>query len=280
LLDCGIIFAIEMMMRFPLRTLILLCAGTLLTWTVSCRDQDGNINIFSIEDDKAFGAQVSQEIENDPATIILDSARYAAQYAYIYQIRNKILNSGQVMYKDVFPWRIRIIKNDTVLNAFCTPGGYMYFYTGILKFLESEDHLAGVLGHEMAHADKRHSTDALTRQYGLSVLFDIVFGQNKGQLVRIAAGLRELKYSRTAETEADNYSVKYLCPTDYDAAGAAGFFEKLLAMGSGSDVPEFLSTHPSPDNRVENIRSQKSTLSCTGTKRNISEYTAFKNSLP
>ena len=132
----------------------------------------------------------------------------------------------------------------------------------------------------MAHADKRHSTDALTRQYGLSVLFDIVFGQNKGQLVRIAAGLRELKYSRTAETEADNYSVKYLCPTDYDAAGAAGFFEKLLAMGSGSDVPEFLSTHPSPDNRVENIRSQKSTLSCTGTKRNISEYTAFKNSLP
>lgn len=280
MLDCGIIFAIEMMMRFPLRTLILLCAGTLLTWTVSCRDQDGNINIFSIEDDKAFGAQVSQEIENDPATIILDSARYAAQYAYIYQIRNKILNSGQVMYKDVFPWRIRIIKNDTVLNAFCTPGGYMYFYTGILKFLESEDHLAGVLGHEMAHADKRHSTDALTRQYGLSVLFDIVFGQNKGQLVRIAAGLRELKYSRTAETEADNYSVKYLCPTDYDAAGAAGFFEKLLAMGSGSDVPEFLSTHPSPDNRVENIRSQKSTLSCTGTKRNISEYTAFKNSLP
>jgi len=163
LLDCGIIFAIEMMMRFPLRTLILLCAGTLLTWTVSCRDQDGNINIFSIEDDKAFGAQVSQEIENDPATIILDSARYAAQYAYIYQIRNKILNSGQVMYKDVFPWRIRIIKNDTVLNAFCTPGGYMYFYTGILKFLESEDHLAGVLGHEMAHADKRHSTDALTQ---------------------------------------------------------------------------------------------------------------------
>lgn len=269
-----------MMMRFPLRTLILLGAGTLLTWSVSCRDQDGNINIFSIEDDKAFGAQVSQEIENDPATIILDSARYAAQYAYIYQIRNKILNSGQVMYKDVFPWRIRIIKNDTVLNAFCTPGGYMYFYTGILKFLESEDHLAGVLGHEMAHADKRHSTDALTRQYGLSVLFDIVFGQNKGQLVRIAAGLRELKYSRTAETEADNYSVKYLCPTDYDAAGAAGFFEKLLAMGSGPDVPEFLSTHPSPDNRVENIRSQKNTLSCTGTKRNISEYTAFKNSLP
>jgi predicted Zn-dependent protease len=267
-------------MRFPIRTLILLGAGTLLTWSVSCRDQDGNINIFSIEDDKAFGAQVSQEIENDPATIILDSARYAAQYAYIYQIRNKILNSGQVMYKDVFPWRIRIIKNDTVLNAFCTPGGYMYFYTGILKFLESEDHLAGVLGHEMAHADKRHSTDALTRQYGLSVLFDVVFGQNKGQLVRIAAGLRELKYSRTAETEADNYSVKYLCPTDYDAAGAAGFFEKLLALGSGADVPEFLSTHPSPENRVENIRTQKSTLGCSGTKRNIAEYTAFKNSLP
>jgi len=269
-----------MMMRIPLRTLTLIGAAALLTWSVSCRDQDGNINIFSIEDDKTFGLQVAQEIENDPAVVILDSARYAAQYAYVYQIRNKILNSGALTYKDVFPWRIRIIRNDTILNAFCTPGGYMYFYTGILKFLESEDHLAGVLGHEMAHADKRHSTDALTRQYGLSVLFDIVFGQNKGQLVRIAAGLRELQYSRSAETEADNCSVKYLCPTDYDAAGAAGFFEKLLATGGGPDIPEFLSTHPSPDNRVENIRALKTSLGCTGTKRNISEYTAFKNSLP
>jgi predicted Zn-dependent protease len=53
-----------------------------------------------------------------------------------------------------FSWRIRIIANDSVLNAFCTPGGYIYFYTGILKYLESEDQLAGVMGHEMAHAEK------------------------------------------------------------------------------------------------------------------------------
>jgi beta-barrel assembly-enhancing protease len=267
-------------MKFPFRTLTLFASAALLTWFVSCRDQDGDINIFSVEDDKTFGAQVAQEIENDPSYIILDSARYVGQYRYIYDIRNKILNSGQVVYKDLFPWRIRIIHNDSVLNAFCTPGGYMYFYTGILKFLESEDHLAGVLGHEMAHADKRHSTDALTRQYGLSVLFDIVFGQNKGQIVRIAAGLKELQYSRRAETEADDFSVRYLCNTEYNAAGAAGFFEKLIALGAGGGVPEFLSTHPSPDNRVDNIQAKKTELGCTGTARNISAYNTFKNSLP
>ncbi|MBU6324915.1 MAG: M48 family metalloprotease [Bacteroidetes bacterium] len=262
------------------RNVLLLSAGALLTALVSCRDKDGDINIFSIQDDLAFGAQVSAEFEKDSAIVVLDSAKYAAQYAYLYKIRNQILNSGQIVYKSEFPWRVRIIRDDSVLNAFCTPGGYIYFYTGILKYLESEDQLAGVMGHEMAHADKRHSTDAMTREFGLSVLFDIVFGRNKGQLVRIVAGLKQLQYSREAESEADDYSVTYLCPSTLDAAGAAGFFEKLLATGSGSNVPQFLSTHPSPENRVQRIKDRKTTLGCTGTDKNTAAYTAFKNTLP
>ena len=263
-----------------LRNLLFFFAAGVLTAMVACRDKDGDINIFSIQDDVNFGAQVSAEFEKDSTIVVLDSATYRAQYEYLYKIRNQILNSGQVVYKNEFPWRIRIIKDDSVLNAFCTPGGYIYFYTGILKYLESEDQLAGVMGHEMAHADKRHSTDAMTREFGLSVLFDIVFGQNKGQLVRIVAGLKQLQYSREAESEADDYSVTYLCPTSYNAAGAAGFFEKMLATGSGQRVPQFLSTHPNPDNRVQRINERKTTLGCTGNDKNISAFTSFKNSLP
>lgn len=77
----------------------------------------------------------------------------------------------------------------------------------------------------MAHADFRHSTDALTRQYGLGVLFDIVFGKDKGQLVRIAAQIKLLQYSRDNESQCDMASVNWLYPTAYNAKGAAGFSE-------------------------------------------------------
>ncbi len=245
-----------------------------------CKDPDGDINIFSVYDDLSFGAQVAAEIENDPNYQIIDSASYPSQYAFIYQLRNQILNTGKIYYKDIFPWRIRLIKDDTTLNAFCTPGGYIYVYTGLIKFLESEDQLAGVIGHEMAHADKRHSTDALTRQYGLSVLFDIVFGKDKGQLVRIASQIKELSYSRKAETEADEASVIYLYDTEYDARGAAGFFQKLIDLGQSGGTPEFLSTHPNPENRVQAIIDKWTALGGKVGEKYETRYTNFKNSLP
>ncbi|MFM7764929.1 MAG: M48 family metalloprotease, partial [Sphingomonadales bacterium] len=151
----------------------------------ACRDKDGSINIFTVQDDKDLGLQVVQELENDPNVQVLDSATYPNAYKYLYNLRDSILVHNELNYEKEFSWRIRIIKDDTTLNAFCAPGGYIYFYTALIKYLESEDQLAGVMGHEMAHADLRHSTDALTRQYGLSVLFDIIFGKDKGQLVRV-----------------------------------------------------------------------------------------------
>lgn len=246
----------------------------------SCKDEDGNINIFSIDDDKNLGAQVSQQIESDPTIKILDSAQNVGIYKYVYGIRDSILNTGLVRYKDNFAWRIRVIKDDTTLNAFCTPGGYIYIYTALLKFLESEDQLAGVMGHEMAHADKRHSTDAMTRQYGLQVLFDIVFGQDKGQLIRIAANIKELSYSRKNESEADEYSVIWLYNTAYNATGAAGFFDKLIQLGQTGGTPEFLSTHPNPENRVQDIHDKWQSLGGKAGATFKSRYTSFVSTLP
>src|SRR5690606_12090547 len=111
---------------------------------------------------------------------------------------------------------------------------------------------AGVMGHEMAHADLRHSTSQLTRQYGIGLLLTVLSGGDPGTLSQILASLVALKFSRDHESEADDYSVIYLCETEYAANGAASFFEKLIEEGA-SQPPEFLSTHPNPDNRVENI---------------------------
>lgn len=240
----------------------------------------GGVNLFTIEDDKAFGAQVAAEIDRDNVTYpILDSAQYPMAYGYLYAIRDSILNSGNVVHKDDFNWRLRIVNDDSVLNAFCTPGGYIYVYTGIIKFLSAENEFAGVMGHEIAHADERNSTQALTKAYGIDVLFSILLGENQGTISQIAKGLINLSYSRDNESESDRRSIEYLYPTAYDARGVARFFEKIIDAGGGSG-PQFLSTHPNPENRVEAIIAHWESLGDKTVETFETRYKQFQNSLP
>lgn len=241
---------------------------------------DKTINIFSIQDDKKLGLQVKNQIFSLPAEYpILDSIKYPGAYSYLRTIVNKILDGGKVYYKDDFVWESYIIEDDNVLNAFCTPGGYMFVYTGLIKYLDAENQLAGVMGHEIAHADRRHSTDAMTREYGFAVLLSVALGNNPNELANIASNLVSLKFSRTAESEADEYSVRYLCPTDYKADGAAAFFQKLIDSGEGTGELEWFSTHPSPDGRVANIEKMKKDLNCSGNGTFDSQYQNFKTNL-
>lgn len=235
--------------------------------------------LMSINQDIQMGLSSVQQIESDPNNYpILDSANNPVAYGHIYRIRNIILNSNKVYYKDEFPWRIRIIKDDNTLNAFCTPGGYIYVYTGLIKYLDNEMQLAGVMGHEIAHADRRHSANQILKQYGVEALIQIFTSGNTQQIAQIGAQLLALKFSRTDETEADDYSVRYLLGTEYDPQGAKYFFQKI---SGSSTIPEFLSTHPNPDNRVLNI---EETWKCLGSGGNTgtfdARYLEFKNSLP
>lgn len=261
---------------------MILLSGVLMSFaTCSKNPDDSSINIFSIEDDKQLGAQVNAEIQSNPQEFpILSRTQYAASYEYLYKIRDRILNSGKVFYKDEFVWEFYIIEDDSTLNAFATPGGYIYVYTGLIKYLQAEDQLAGVLAHEVAHADRRHSTDQLTKAYGLSAMIQVALGNDPGLLTEIAASLLSLSFSRSAESEADDYSVTYLCPTVYEADGAADFFSLLEQGGASGGTPEFLSTHPDPGNRIVKIEERADALNCEGTGTFVSEYQAFQNSLP
>lgn len=262
------------------KLLFALSAAAIMTFG-SCTKGDG-INIFTIQDDIELGRQTKQQIESDPAQFpIMSPAQYPQQYTYLRAIVQDILDKGEVKYKDEFDWEIHIIDSD-IKNAFCTPGGYMYVYTGLIKYLDSVSSLAGVIGHEMAHADKRHSTKLLTQKYGVQTLLDVILGQNQNLLTQIGSELIALRFGRSEESQADEYSVIYLCPTKYKADGAADFFDKMSGE-SGSNIPEFLSTHPNPENRVENIRSKSNSLTCTTTISPTEEYNnyqQFKNSLP
>jgi predicted Zn-dependent protease len=238
-----------------------------------------NLNLFSIKEDKEFGKKVSDQIESEGKYKFLDSVKHAEVYGYVYKIRNEILNSGNVKHKDDFEWRIRIIEDDSTLNAFCTPGGYIYVFTGILKFLDSEDQLAGVMGHEIAHADLRHSTRQMTEMFGIQLLLELIAGDSQS-VKEITSGLIGLTFSRSHEKEADANSVKYLCPTKYNAAGGAGFFEKLIQKEDSNNPPVFLSTHPDPGNRVEKFKRAKEENGCLGNETFTSEYKRIISKLP
>lgn len=267
------------MKKFLLLTLA--SFSILLFNNCSKNPDDNSINIFTIEDDIALGQQVKAEIAANPSEYpMLDETQYAQGYAYLRGIVSKILAGDKVFYKDKFAWETYIIQDDEVINAFCVPGGYMYVYTGLIKYLDSEDELAGVMGHEMAHADRRHSTDQMTKQYGIELLLGVVLGNNQGTVTQIAENMLLLKYGRDAEREADKYGVTYLCPTNYKADGFANFFDKLAADGqNGGGLEDFFSTHPSPDERVKNIRDEKSTLGCPGSETFDAAYANFKNNL-
>ena len=227
----------------------------------SCNDGTG-VFLFSLEDDVALGGEVDAEIESQPSEFpILDRSSNSAAYAYLEAMKQDILDGGTITYADEFVWELHII-DDSVLNAFCTPGGYIYIYTGLINYLDDASSLAGVLGHEMAHADRRHSSRQMQQQYGISTLLSVITGGEPGLLANIAASLVQLRFSRGDESEADQYSVDYLCPTDFEADGASNFFQKIEDSG-GTTVPEFLSTHPNPENRVTAIRDYANTLSCS-----------------
>ena len=181
-------------------------------------------------------------------------------YLKVEAIRDSIIKSDELRFGDDFAWEVKIIKQD-VLNAFAAPGGFIYVYTGLIEFLESEDHFAGVMVHEVADADRRHTVNQQAKNAGVSLLFSALLG-DESAITSLATGLLSLRHSRVDESDADEWSVRYLCSTTYKANGAAGFFRQIEG---GSSQPEFLSTHPNPENRVENIDQMSDDLGCPGT---------------
>ncbi len=263
----------------------ILASILMLTFLTSC-DDDGSINFFTLEQDIEFGEEFhNQLMENPDEYPILSPSAYPEAYNQLEAMRNALLQSDDIRYGNEFSWDVYIIDNDTVLNAFCVPGGKMYFYTGIIHFLDNEAEFAGVMAHEMAHADRRHSTKNLTKVYGFSILLSALLGDDTSTMAQIAAdlamGLGSLAFSRDHEYEADEYAVRYTADGadnyNYYPKGISAFFEK---MEDHSYPPEFLSTHPNPGNRLENIDEFWKSIGSPDGEIYAERYQDFKNSLP
>lgn len=231
--------------------------------------------------DLFLGEQFSKQII--PAQMdgyILDSIKRPEVYAYLHQIKNHILSSPSIRYKDEFVWKLHVVQNDSVLNAFCVAGGYIYVYTGIIKFLDSEAELAGVLAHEIAHADCRHTTLRMINQYGISFIIGMITGGDASFIVNIIENLLGLSFSRADERQADEMAVTYLYSTPYDPRAVGGFFKKIVSEKRESAVPEFLSTHPASDNRIELIEKKWNELGAKKGEWMAENHQRIKQLLP
>ena len=162
-----------------------------------------------------------------------------------------------------FAWEFNLVK-DQQLNAFCMPGGKIVVYEGLLGIVGSDDELAVVVGHEVAHAVAKHSNERMSQQlmaqYGAAILGQAVSNRSTAvqQLATSVYGIGAqygvmLPFSRKHESEADYMGLVFMTMAGYNPDVAVGFWQKMSAGGSGS-VPEFMSTHPSDATRIAEIK--------------------------
>lgn len=163
-----------------------------------------------------------------------------------------------------YEWEFNLIEDDKTVNAFCMPGGKVAFYTGIMPVCKTETGIAVVMGHEVAHAIAKHGAERMSQQLLLSVggvALDVALRekpQQTRQMAMAAFGVGStvgmiLPYGRMQESEADRIGLMFMAKAGYDPREAVAFWQRMSA-GDGKAPPEFLSTHPAHQTRVENLQ--------------------------
>ena len=150
------------------------------------------------------------------------------------------------------------------MNAFALPGGQIFITRALLNLLETEGEVAGVLGHEIGHVVGRHSAEQIAKSQliqGLAGaagvgLYDPENPQSASaaQMTQLVGAMITMKYGRDDELQSDRLGVRFMADSGYDPRSLIGVMEVLAGAGGGSGQPEFMSTHPDPGNRQEEIQ--------------------------
>lgn len=178
-------------------------------------------------------------------------------------IAQRIIPSTAVFRRDApgWKWEVNVIDSKE-MNAFCMPGGKIMFYSGLIEQLKlSDDEIAIVMGHEIAHALREHSREQVSQAIAADSALNVgaaVFGlsANTAKLTGTAyQALVATKFSRTDESEADQIGLELSARSGYDPRTGVTLWQKMLEANKGNQPPEFLSTHPAEKNRAQEIQS-------------------------
>lgn len=232
-------------------------------------------NTLSPAQDVQLGRQAAAEIRQQ-----VEVVRDTQLQGYVSALGAKLAaqpDAGE------YPYEFTVI-NDKAINAFALPGGPIFVNSGLVESSDNEAQLAGVMAHEISHVALRHGTNQMSKANLLqipAILAGAVIGQDSmlaqlGQL-GIGLGLNALimKYSRTAETQADALGARIMSSAGYNPVEMANFFEKLEAEG-GSRAPQLLSSHPDPGNRQQAVVAEVSTLPARQYQTNSAQFSEMK----
>jgi metalloendopeptidase OMA1, mitochondrial len=188
-----------------------------------------------------------------------------AKVQRVHRIGNRILQVALPGSKmpPMNQWEFQVFEDDATINAFAMPGGKVAVYTGLMNLAKTDDELAAIIGHEIAHVAARHGNERMSQALmvaggGLAVGYAVKDQDPTTQeAVLLAYGIgatlgAQLPYSRLHENEADEIGLIYMARAGYDPRSAITFWEKMKRVGGG-EPPQFLSTHPSHGTRIERL---------------------------
>lgn len=204
--------------------------------------------------------------------------------AYVTEVGTRVVKRSAAA-KSPYSFRFHVLNDPKTINAFALPGGQVFITTGLLKQLTNEAQLAGVLGHEVGHVVGRHGAEHLAKQQltaGLGAAFVVgaddpnsSYDHRRNTAIALAVGsMVNMKFGRSDELESDALGVRFMSEAGYDPNGMIGLMKVLQSAGGGR-APEFFSTHPNPENRLEKLAQLIAQQKGSGAKEtNEDEYRA------
>jgi len=263
------------MFKPSVRVLVLSCAVAV----AACATPGIAKALVSDDQEAQLGAQVKQELDKQGTKYIRDPEIVN----YVKGVAQKIFVSADKDRPGV-KWQVFVIDDPKQVNAFATPGGYLYVYTGLLMAADNEAQLAGVWGHESGHVVARHSAQQMVNEMGMQTVIEVALGQNPNQLAQLASTLAAkgalLAYSREDETQADEYGARYSAQAGYDPHGIIQFFEKLKAMeGNQPAFAKYLSDHPATADRITHLQQYIAENHLSGTELGAERLQPVKQKL-
>ena len=179
--------------------------------------------------------------------------------ALVKQVGEKLV-AESFAAKSPYKFSFHVLADPRTVNAFALPGGPIFITEGLLRLLKSEAELAGVLGHEIGHVIARHSSERLAKQQlTQGLLGALVVGSgdySTAQIGQVVGSMINMSYGREDELESDALGIRIMAEAKYDPRAMIRVMEVLANASGGSSQPEFMSTHPAPENRLSRIKEE------------------------